>query len=98
MLILTLPDTGARELEIPDAGAELRTYRLTPAPAGLDLLAFTLERADTKALYHLVLSVHGFWRCTCDAWKYRKIAAEGCKHTRALLALADFAKLFEVKP
>lgn len=94
MLILSLEENVALTLEIADAEGCLREYKLTPQPPGLDRLCFTLLRADTQALYHVLLSAHGFWRCTCPQWKYRKQQADDCKHTRALRTLADFARMF----
>lgn len=74
-------------LEIPDPEGELHSYSVRAAPPSAALWSCELVRLDTQAHYHVELVAPGRWRCTCEAFKYRKRGVHACKHIESLTPL-----------
>jgi len=82
--VLSIDARGLATLEIPDADGEVRSYRVSPAPEGLDEWACLVERLDGEgeSPYRVARTPEGSWRCACPSFRYRKgpHGPRGCKH------------------
>lgn len=88
---------GVATLEVPDADGEVRSYAVSPAPAGLDAAAVRVERIDTGASYRVARDFRGRWRCSCPDALYRgRPRRLQCKHMAAVAPL--FALIERIKP
>jgi hypothetical protein len=88
---LSIASDGSRRLEIADAKGEYFEYSLCPAPPGLALRAYDIERLDTESVYRLSQETWG-WECTCPAHKFRKIRTSPCKHLKTFLGLSPLQR------
>jgi hypothetical protein len=69
-------------------------YTVQFAPPGLDDWACVVQRVlmgpkGEGGPHRVALTAAGSWRCSCDAWKYRKsiTGPRGCKHCEAVRPL-----------
>lgn len=83
-------DERAQTVEIADADGEPHSYSVVSCPAGLGLWACSLTRLDRSETYRVAVERGDYWRCSCPAWKYRKVASDACKHCEAARRLYRF--------
>lgn len=95
---ILIDDRGLASLEIPDPSGELHSYALTLAPSGLALWACGLTRLDTGAEYRVTDEGRGRFRCSCEAYKYRKRGQHDCKHTTAVRPLRQLVERLHATP
>jgi hypothetical protein len=90
---ISIAPDGTPRLEIADAKGEIWDYALRPAPRGLALHSYYIERLDTESVYRLWEDWPGRWECSCPAHKYRKDRQRPCKHLQCLLSLTTKQRL-----
>lgn len=66
-------------------------YTIESASPGLDVWAVELTRIDTDAVYRITVDGEGYWRCSCDDWRYRQVPVKegGCKHCVAVQEIRE---------
>jgi hypothetical protein len=95
MLTIEIDGRGVATLPIPGHDGT-HDYSVAPAPPGLDDWAYVVERvlpgrAGAGGPHRVAVS-GATWRCSCDAWRYKKgkEGPRGCKHCEAIRPLHVF--------